>query len=335
MPMHKIVPSVTTFLERYNAMSGDIAVAVSGGADSMALAHMLGECTKETDLHIHILSVDHGLRAEAIKDAEMVSDYFSAFNGFTCQILNVEWGDNRPQTAVMKAARDARYELMRNYCCAHNIRDLFVAHHGDDQAETFLMRLSKGSGLDGLSAMGEVQNHHTADRPDYVYRIMRPLLSFSHSDLVNYCRENDVPWVEDPTNDNTDYTRNKWRATMGALKEEGLTPKRLSLTAKRLLRARHALEQMTADAINRTKLQNDHVSVHYDWEALREYPEEIILRVILDAYSTLLSDKYYPPRLEKLEDVLDQLLSDEDYKARTLGGLIIRMQKNALILEKE
>lgn len=309
-----------------------IAVAVSGGADSMAMAHILGawRAKIKADFIIDVLSVDHGLRKNAAKEAQLVHDAFAPREGYNFDSLTVRWDEGVPESGLMKAARDKRYALMQQYCETHAIEQLYTGHHMDDQAETFLMRLTRGSGLDGLAAMPMIQ-------PIYGGKlyVMRPLLHVTHEQLTTYCQAAHLPWAGDPTNQDARFTRSRMRQSMAVLQEEGLTAQSLSRTAQRLARAAAALEHVTDDAIAHARTQHSTDKCSYDWQILQRYPEDIILRVLLRAYDELRPERYYRPRLERLEDILSDLLNDKTYKARILGGLDIRLHEDALILSRE
>ena len=143
------------------------------------------------------------MRDAAAVEAEKVHEQVSKFPNTQHHIL--QWDGNKPDTGVMQAARQARYDLLTSFCADHNVPVLMTAHHSDDQVETFLIRLTKGSGIDGL---GCTQKYSKLNDTLMLYR---PLLDFSHQDLVDYCTENDIEWIEDPTNNDTSYERNRLR----------------------------------------------------------------------------------------------------------------------------
>ena len=137
------------FLLTHNIKNTTVAVAVSGGADSLALVLMAAEMYAVDSIKIVALTVDHGLRSTSAQEAEYVANLMKA-HGIEHHIL--VWEGIKPQTGIEEAARAARYELMREWCLRNDVHYLMVAHHLFDQAETFLMRLQRGSGLKGLCA---------------------------------------------------------------------------------------------------------------------------------------------------------------------------------------
>ena len=308
------------------------AVAVSGGPDSIALAHIAIEYARQHSIQLHLLTVDHGLRTDARAEAESISAWVNALGceHITHQILT--WEGNKPDAAIMEIARKKRYELMAEYCRTHKIYYLFVAHHQGDQAETFLIRLSKGSGLEGLSAMASLRHYN-----DNLI-VVRPLLEQSKEALIEYCQVNKLSFVEDPSNENKNYMRPRLRASMEVLEAEGLSKKRLSLTAKRMARARSALEDITEEVFQRCLLECEENFISFDFLTLQKQPEEIGLRVLRQALEQMRPEAEYHVRMEKCEELFEALwFSPASFKPRTLGGCIFALKEKgaSLFIEKE
>ena len=311
----------------------NFAVAVSGGPDSMALAHALIGWGRRHNKFIHLISVNHGLRPEAAGELESVA-VWAKEQAVMHHILT--WHGQKPDTAIMEEARQARYALMAEYCATQNIQTLFIAHHQDDQAETFLIRLAKGSGLDGLGGMQSCRPYNDK------LTLARPFLSLDKETLIKYCRENGIPFVSDPSNTNEDYLRPRLRGTMEVLAKEGLTSKRLAVTAGRLSRARLALDQLAVKAYEENLLRRDENILVVNFGSLKQQPEEIGLRVLQRMIETLRPASEYGVRMEKLEELFSSLWHNpENYKPRTLGKCKISLKNDkdtanqALWVEKE
>lgn len=288
-----------------------VAIALSGGPDSMALAHMLaGHVTS-----LHALTVDHGLRPESAEEAATISRWLKDWPNTTHTIL--KWNGEKPQHRQMEEARFARYDLMAAYCKAHGLQYLYLAHHLDDQAETFLFRLAKGSGLDGLGGMHPEQSYHNG------LTLMRPLLSVSKDDLLHYCAEHDLSYVTDPTNLKQDYARPRLRQSRAVLEQEGLSNKRLAKTAERLRRAADTLNQLTQVLYDASCLQQTTDVISLDLQSFETAPEELRLRVLRKCFDLLCPNRTYAPRLEKIEELSEQVFMSETFKRTTLAGLII------------
>ncbi|MCB9990806.1 MAG: tRNA lysidine(34) synthetase TilS [Rhodospirillales bacterium] len=308
------------------ADSAAVAVAVSGGPDSMALCHALSSCGANP---VHALTVDHGLRPEADEEAVRVGRWLDGWPFVSHHILKREL-DRKPDSKIQEEARFDRYTLLSSYCEEQGIGRLFTAHHQDDQAETFLFRLAKGSGLDGLGAMRRLHDYNEC------MAVCRPFLPVPKAALLSYCTAHNIPYVQDPSNENTDFARVRLRRSYEVLAEEGLSAKRLAVTAGRLARARDALEQMS-DALWREALvsgEPGRIVLKYDlWRAA---PEELRLRLVLKGLEALEPERYYGPRLEKVEALALRLYDDPDFKKASLAGCLIgRGHKDGtLILEK-
>lgn len=290
------------------------ALALSGGPDSMALCHAL---SRSGLFDIHAITVDHGLRANSADEAAHVHAWVKDWPRVTHAI--VRWDGDKPDARVMEEARRARYALMADYCKKHGISHLFVAHHRDDQAETFLIRLAAGSGLDGLAGMRGEQIM------DNGLTLVRPFLSFEKERLIATCHAHGISFVTDPSNVKDDYLRPRLRAARAALEEEGLSNKRLSVTAARLSRARDALDAMAAQAYESCLTAQDENATTFAMDRFRSYPAEIRLRMLLAAMDRLHPDRDYAPRMEKAEDLL-LALENPDFRGRTLGGCVFALK---------
>ena len=326
------------FFEKFPAIKeqSSFAVAVSGGPDSMALLHALSVYASRENKKIFCITVDHGLRDAAKKEAEDVAQWVAAQNtAYGNDLLNhviLKWDEKKQDAALMEAARQARYQLMADYCTEHNIQNIFVAHHQDDQAETFLIRLSKGSGLDGLACMDIVHSYNKS------INIIRPFLNIPKQDLVSYCQEHDVPFAQDPSNENEKYLRPRLRGSMNVLAQEGLSAKRLTTLTRRLRRARQALSDIADKEYNNVVMNINDQAVLLNFSQLKQLPEEIALRIIQKSVREFRQGSVYDVRMDRLEDLFESLWFETDnFKPRTLGGLIFALKdkNSALYISKE
>ncbi|MGZ5850886.1 MAG: tRNA lysidine(34) synthetase TilS, partial [Methyloceanibacter sp.] len=212
-------------LARYSKL----AIAVSGGPDSLALMHLAAEwrAAREAGPELHVLTVDHGLRAGSRDEALMVGRLARAL-GLPHDILTWE-GHGEGRNALQARARAARYDLMAAYCHAHDIPALLTAHTLDDQAETFLMRLKRGSGLDGLAAIPLTGGWAGI-------ALERPLLDVPKQRLIATLEARGIGFASDPSNSDLRFERAQVRGSASALAALGLTPEALALSARRLRR---------------------------------------------------------------------------------------------------
>jgi len=284
------------------------AVAVSGGGDSVALMHLLAGWAKASRLSPpHVLTVDHGLRPESAADARKVVRWAKAA-GLTTTLLR--WSGRRPQSDIEAAARDARYRLMGEWARKNGVAALYVGHTLDDQAETFLLRLMRGSGLDGLSAMRAVAPYPLGEYREL--RVVRPLLALERADVRSHLQTHGHDWLEDAMNAEERFARVRVRKALPALEGAGLSKQRLAAAALHLARAREALESVTDAVIVRAcRRWNDGIQV--DRDALISAPREIGLRALAQLLMVV-SGQPYRPRFERLERLFDRL------GAKDIGG---------------
>ena len=188
------------------------------------------------------------MRPESAKEAQYVHDLLTE-KGIIHETLS--WTGQKPETGIEEKARQARYELLFNACRKNNISCLFLAHHQNDQAETFLMRLVRSSGVDGLSAIQSVSSR------EGIF-LLRPMLDYSRLQIQETLKKHfSVSWVEDPSNNQIIYERVRLRQAQDFFDNLGLTASSISLSAKRLSRARFALEKMARDFISQFCRKNE------------------------------------------------------------------------------
>ncbi len=319
---------IATPLVRF-ASETDIAVALSGGGDSMALTHILSNWCASHKIKLHILHVDHGLRTESSREAKQIKSWITDIPHHKFSIL--KWKHTGTITKkIQEQARDARYKLLSTYCQKNKIKYLFIAHHGDDQAETILFRLTKSSGIDGLSAMQLTQeyNHHLT--------LVRPLLNTTHDDLIAYCRRHTLNWIEDPSNNADKFARVRLRQSKKILSAEGLTNDRLRLFGARCSRTKNALQYFTDELFTKNVIKQTKNSIELMWQTISTAPDEMKIRIIQKSIHLLYPTRNYPAPLERIEDIVATMSQKPTSKA-TLANCLITWSKgkNRLIISKE
>ncbi|MCK5373662.1 MAG: tRNA lysidine(34) synthetase TilS [Alphaproteobacteria bacterium] len=315
-----------------------IAVGVSGGADSMALCHALADYVQAYApyAHIYVVSIDHRLRPEAAGELRFVEKEVSSLSNISHHILVWEQGDQQ-DTRIEEEARNARYDLLGAFVAEHEIGHLFIAHHQNDQAETFLFRLAKGSGVDGLACMSMISSR-CYDGHDFT--LCRPFLGEEKSEILTYMQENSFSYIEDPSNQNRSYARIRLRQSMDVLADEGLSPKRLYTTSKRMNRAKEALTYLSDCAYKNALISMDTSKIVLEYGSLASQPLEIVIRVVLLAMEKLNGKEgAYGPRLERVEHLCEDLIQPNNFRKRTLGGIIFEHKTKSgeivLSLEKQ
>lgn len=288
---------------------GPLALAISGGGDSMALMALAAEWAVGRDVPLLALTVDHGLRPDASADAAFVEDQARAL-GLPARRL--EWRGAKPSTGVQAAAREARYRLMAATCREAGIGTLAVAHTLDDQAETVLMRLARGAGVDGLSAMAGATAR-------YELRLIRPLLNVRRATLRATLAARGLPWRDDPTNEDLAFERIRVREALAALEPLGIDAAALARTAARMGEAREALDAAAAGLAGRAATFEPMGYVRFAPAPLTEAPKETALR-LLSAAIRWVSGAGYAPGREELERAFDWIASAPASGGRTLHG---------------
>ena len=296
-----------------------IAVAVSGGADSLCLTLLLKQWADKNHVKLRAFTVDHGLRKESKKEALSVHQQLKKIG---IQHQTLIWRGKKPKTRVEELARQARYNLLKKACQKNKIEHLFLAHHLSDQTETFWARLSHKSGLDGLCAMQEKSNFNGLV-------LVRPLLDTSKAELVDYLRKKAVSWVEDPMNYNPIYERVLWRSRQKDLSEKGLTPQIIGSCVKRLTRVKQAIDFYTESFIKNSVLLAPVGYAFIPKMAWDMAPYEIRLRALLYLFP-LISGQDKIVSLESVEKLLDR-----PKKSVTLSGCQIIFHKKGIFVARE
>lgn len=302
---------------------GSLLLAVSGGPDSLALMQLVAGWPERSRHDIAVATVDHGLRPEARAEAEQVGAWARAL-GFRHHLL--EWTGRKPTTRVQERARAARYALLAN--CARDIgaRAVVTAHHADDQAETVLFRLTRGSGVAGLAGMAPVGRLGDL-------ALLRPLLGFTKSDLISRCMAAGQPYFNDPSNENDAYARARLRKLAPVLADLGLDRSALLRLAARAARADAALTDCADGLRRRALLEAVPGQSLFDAATLREAPPELLQRLLALEIARLAPAA--PLRLDRLERATDRLssaLKNHDALRLTLAEVMMEVSPRGLIL---
>jgi len=288
-----------------------IAVAVSGGADSMALLLLANSWAKEKKLEITTLTINHNLRADAKNEASTVAIWCAEKN-INHQIIAWDFAE-KPTSAIQEKARSARYQLLTDFCQKNAIKNLLIAHHGDDQIETFFFRLARGSGflgLAGMSAKTEISG----------VKLLRPLLLAPKTRLIATLKEQNQPWIEDPSNQNTDYTRVRIRQNLkGFLSDEENRTRTMKLIEK-FSKFRMAMEKQIAVELEKfVEIPNENLAILDLHEKISEPALSYLVKV--------LSGKEQAPRTEKMQRFYQKLYENSGKKL-SFNGLLFKPSKD-------
>lgn len=294
------------------------AVAVSGGPDSLSLTLLAHYYATSAGGRITALTVDHRLRPESRQEALQVAAWMSA-RGIAHHTLS--WHHEGIEGNLQEKAREARYALLSEWCRAHGVLHLLAGHTQDDQAETLLIRLKRGSGASGLAGIPTVTLTSGV-------RVLRPLLGFYKKELQDFLRAQHQPWLEDPGNSSDRFERSRLRARLATLPDAVQVNAQLADAATRLGAWRHTEEQ------RRAALLAEHARLYpqgygeCDAEllALPDAPQ------LLERLLTTIGGLTHPPRAQQTENAVQMLRS----KARhTLAGCVIARHENGFRITRE
>ncbi len=311
-----------------------LVLAVSGGPDSTALMVLAARWRKarKSGPALFAVTVDHGLRKEAKREASNAGRLARKL-GIAHRTLR--WTGTKPKTGLQEAARTARYRLLAEAGRKASASHILTAHTRDDQAETVLIRMSRGSGLTGLAAMTRI-----APVPgDSEGRIMliRPLLDIPKARLVATLRAAKIAFADDPSNRDPRFTRARLRGLMGELAREGLDARRLSLLARRLKRADMAIEA----EVDRAEAElagppSAPGAVVFATAGYATLPDEIALRLIGRAVARAADEG--PVELAKLEALKAALdaaqMAGNTWFRRSLAGAIVTLRPGQITMER-
>ncbi len=292
-----------------------VLLAVSGGSDSVAMLRLIGlwaARTRKPGPTITVATVDHGLRDGSADEAEFVAQLASSL-GY--QHATLSWHGTKPTTALQEQAREARYRLLIDRASELPGKTaVLTAHTLDDQAETVLMRLARGSGPDGMAAI-------PSELPRDGVVILRPLLDVSRSDLRTFLSKLGQVWCDDPSNSLAEFERIRVRKAHSEREKLDLTDKALAQTAKRMHRASQSLQQVSRELLSSTARRQDLLRFGvFAWcpESMAKYGDEIGIRCLRQVVQ-LIGGSTTEPSLGKVESLYGQTL-DDSFRGTTLHG---------------
>jgi len=303
----------------------NLAVAVSGGPDSLALAYLTKCYSLKNKLKVKYFIVDHKLRKESSSEAKIVKNILNKIN-VKCEIL--KWNGKKPSKNIQAIARDKRYALLVNECKKNNIKYLLLGHHVNDLFENFLIRLLRGSGLKGLISFGKETKYK-----DKNLNILRPLLDLEKSDLIYISKEVFNFFVKDPSNINKDYKRTRIRNLLQSLEEEGLDKKKLKLTIENLKKSDKSIKFYVNKNLDNNSVFLKKKNIYILNYNFFDQSHEIIFRSLTTIIQKL-GKKYYPVRGKSINELIKDIGKNSFTKV-TLGGCFIDRINETILISKE
>lgn len=310
-----------------------VVVACSGGPDSTALLWLAARWRKarKRGPKLIAVTVDHGLRAESKREAHAVATLARRL-GVAHRTLR--WTGKKPATGIQEAARLARYRLLAEAARKAGALYVLTAHTLDDQAETVLFRMARGSGVSGLAGMDMTAPLPFHDSSGIV--LVRPLLRTPKSRLIATLEAAKAPFADDPSNRDPRFARPRWRTLMPALASEGLTAVRLGRLAQRVARLEWAMESVVKHAAIALApgqwASGEPVTMQA--AAFFDLPDEIALRLLSRAIGNVGDEG--PVELAKLEALHDALCRARGSARfrRTLAGAVVTLSRMGLSIER-
>ena len=302
-----------------------LAVAVSGGSDSLCLAILAQEWANNRGGKITALIVDHGLRKNSGKECKETQNILKKRKIFShC----FKWKLSKiPKKGVQEKAREFRYNIFEDWCFKKNIVHLLVAHHFEDQKETFLMRLNDNSNIYGLACMPKILFKKKI-------RILRPLLDLKKREIIKYLKEKKINWIEDPTNVSSKYSRNRLRKILPKLEKKGLTDNKLKKILKRAQKERKKIENKLADWLNKYVDINSLGYALINFSSLKLLNKDDFI-FIFSRILNMISGSFYVPKSKYVYNFYKKIKSNETINHSNLGGCHIFFFKERLYVCRE
>lgn len=316
---------LTSCLDKYKKFlyNENVCVGVSGGSDSLGLLLVLSKWAKDNNCNIIAITVDHKLRLESAAEASYVKSI--------CEQLNIKhviltWDSKKPSNNIESKAREARYSLISKYCVDNSIKYLLTAHHIDDQAETFFIRLFRGSGIDGLSSMRDITEL-------YGIIIIRPFLKIYKKQIQNYLNENKVEWMEDKSNSDEKFLRNKIRKFINTFDNRDEIISRISFAIEEINKNRVLIDSFISKIEKNNVKFDTFGSCIFNKNLLNE-KEDILLKIFAKI-AMKISGNIYKPRLEKLKRLVNIIKNSNKIRYTFYGCIFETYNNNLFIVYRE
>jgi len=303
----------------------NFAVAVSGGPDSLALAYLAKCYSIKNKITVKFFLVDHKLRPESTNEAVSVKKLLQKV-GITCKILN--WKGKKPSKNIQSLARKARYSLLVKECKKNNIKHLLLGHHSNDLFENFLIRVVRGSGLNGLVSFSKSVKYKDED-----LNILRPLLDLVKNDLINISKIVFKFFIKDPSNINEVYKRTRIRTLLESLEKEGLDLKKLKLTIDNLRDSDKSIKFYV-----KKNLKDNSVHIKTKDTCILNHSffnqsHEVVFRSLTFVIQKI-GKKYYPVRGKSINELINRI-TFKTFSKITLGDCFVERVNETILISRE
>ena len=302
-----------------------IAVAVSGGPDSIALAYLAKCYSLKNKIDIKYFIVDHKLRKESSSEAKTVKKILSKID-IKCKILN--WNGKKPTKNIQATARNKRYSLLGKECKINNIKYLLLGHHLNDLFENFLIRMVRGSGLKGLTSFSKSTKYKYHN-----LHILRPLLDIEKKELIYISKEVFNFFVKDPSNINENYKRTRIRNLLHSLEKEGLDKKKLKMTINNLNDSDKSIKFYVNRNLKKNSIFLKRKNIYVLNNNFFDESHEIIFRSLTEIIQKL-GKKYYPARGKSINELIKGI-NKKSFTKVSLGGCLIDRVNETILISRE
>ena len=297
-------------------------VAVSGGPDSLALVSLTKAYNYERKSKFHYVLVNHNIRKNSAKEAKQVRNLLKKHQ----VILNIISNKKKIIRNIQGQARNARYEILLKYCKIRKSKTILTAHNLEDQVETFFIRLSRGSGLTGLSAMKSLSKLNNN------VKLYRPLLDIKKKFLIKISKKTFGKYFKDPSNINKKYLRTKIRNLKKPLETSGIEYEQIIKSINNLASSKATLDEYFNQVFQEV-IKKDKKEILIDLKKFNKLNKEVKISVLNESIKKL-KKNYYNPRSKKVENLIKSMESRK-FKKSTLGGCIFVKKEDQLCLKIE
>ena len=303
----------------------NLAVAVSGGPDSLALAYLAKCYSLKHKIKVNYYIVNHQLRKESLLEAKTVKKILKKIH-IRCTILN--WNGKKPSKNIQAIARDKRYSLLSNECKKNNIKYLLLGHHINDLFENFLIRIVRGSGLNGLISFSKNTKYRDQDLD-----IIRPLLNMKKKDLLYISNKVFSFFVKDPSNINENYKRTRIRNLLYSLEKEGLDLKKLELTINNLKDSDKSIKFYVDRNLKKNVVFLKRKNIYILSNNFFDQSHEIVFRSLTNLIQKI-GKKYYPVRGKSINELINKI-NKKSFTKVTLGNCFVERVNETILISQE
>ena len=302
-------------------LNNNFTVAVSGGADSLALAFFSKIYSIKKSLKVKYFLVDHKLRTNSSVEAIFVK---KLLKDFSINLDILRWNGKKPKSNIQSLARKKRYNILINQSKKYEINHILFGHHEDDVYENFFIRLLRGSGLKGIVSLDKKTSINKVN-------ILRPLIQIEKKDLIYISKKVFNKYVEDPSNENEIFTRVRIRNLIKNLEKEGLDKNKFRLSIQKLKSVDQSIQFFCEKNLRENSIIYENKVVLN--EEFFNFPQEVLFRSFSQILQ-LVGKKYFPSRGKKIVNILENLENNITFKT-TLGNCVIKKINRTVIVHKE